>query len=137
MKFFAIALSLLCVYAAPVRAEEKSPLVQLQEFSEPNAMLRYIEENKHSMEKHLVNHWYESNCCSGKDCKPYETSEYRVVPGGYMVQYGMFEVFISESQIRPRPPGALRDEFFHFCIGFDNNTDTPIPYCAYPPDNAV
>jgi hypothetical protein len=80
-------------------------------------------------------HWYEKDCCSNQDCRPYKKSEYEKVPGGYSVRYlPMVLVFVPEDLVKPRPPYALPDEFMHFCIS------PPIPelkteavaICAYP-----
>jgi hypothetical protein len=79
-------------------------------------------------------HWYEKDCCSNQDCRPYKKSEYEKVPGGYSVRYlPTVLVFVPEDLVKQRPRDALPDAFMHFCIS------PPIPelkikaepICAY------
>jgi hypothetical protein len=79
-------------------------------------------------------HWYEIDCCSGQDCRPYSRNEYEKVPGGYRVWYlPMTPVFVPDKLVKPRPHGATPDEFMHFCIAPQPFADVPPePICAYP-----
>jgi hypothetical protein len=79
-------------------------------------------------------HWYESECCSGQDCRPYRKSEYEKVPGGYRVWYLPTKpIFVPETMVRNRPRHAQPDEYMHFCISpdFPEVGIEQVPICAY------
>lgn len=91
--------------------------------------------HKAEREKHLNhNHWYEEDCCSGQDCKPYATKHIIVnIDGSISVYFNMRWLLVQKDQIKARPPNATHDEFWHVCINADEVHD-PYALCAYPPD---
>jgi hypothetical protein len=132
MKFFTLLLMLFLGSASSGWAQSDEWMLppEMREF-----FLREEEDADKSMNHNSPGtHWYESDCCSNMDCRPYKQSEYEKVSGGYKVWYlPTMPVFVPESLVRARPQDAPADEFMHFCISapMPELKIEAEPICAY------
>lgn len=72
--------------------------------------------------------WYDSDCCSGRDCAPvaYEDVE-QLSDGGW--RYVPLNVKFTRGQVRPS-----KDNHFHVCVGESQDLDGTVhryPRCIY------
>lgn len=87
-------------------------------------------------------HWYDSDCCSGRDCRPLAPDEYKFVNGEWQLRnkYGTDEngnqcgfrpfatpTLAATGRSRVRPS---RDFFNHGCFAFSGTGCLPL--CFYP-----
>jgi hypothetical protein len=101
-----------------------------------DGILEYLDgQHRAKREQHMnPDHWYDPDCCSGKDCKPYATNDVILnIDGSISVHFNMQWMLVDKSLIKVRPPNATHDELWHVCIVADEVYD-PYPVCAYPPD---